>query len=117
MRVAGLGCRRGVTADEVLAALDAAGGADVLAVVPAKAGEPGIVEAAARRGLPLRVATGAVARQRLASWSEASVAATGAGSASEVAALAVAGPAGRLLGPRLAVGRVTCAVAVVDGTE
>lgn len=117
VRIAGIGCRRGVTAAEVLAALEAAGGADMLAVVPDKATEPGIVEAAALCGLPLRVAAGGVARQRLASWSEASVAATGTGSASEAAALAVAGPDGRLLGPRLAVGRVTCAVAVVDGAE
>ena len=117
VRVAGIGCRRGVTVAEVLAALDAACGArgvsvDALAVLPGKRGEAALGEAAARRGLPLRIAEGAVAPERLATRSAASLAATGTGSASEAAALAVAGPAARLLGPRLVVGRVTCAIAV-----
>ena len=50
VRVAGIGCRRGVSAEEVLAAVAAVGGADVMAVVRAKAEEPGVVEAAARSG-------------------------------------------------------------------
>ena len=117
VRVAGIGCRRGVTVAEVLAALDAACGArgvsvDALAVLPGKRGVAALGEAAARRGLPLRIAEGAVAPERLATRSAASLAATGTGSASEAAALAVAGPAARLLGPRLVLGRVTCAIAV-----
>jgi cobalt-precorrin 5A hydrolase len=101
-----------VSAEEVMAAVAAAGGADVMAVVRAKAGEPGVVAAAALSGMPLRVAEGRVDRGRLLTQSAASVAAVGVGSASEAAALAVAGPEGRLLGPRVVVGRVTCAVAV-----
>ena len=113
MTVAGIGCRRGVSADEVLAAIEAARDGrhlDALATVPGKADEPGLVEAARRLGLPLLV--GAVDDGRLATRSTASLAATGVGSASEAAALGAAGPAGRLVGPRRVVGRVTCAVAV-----
>ena len=112
VRVAGIGCRQGVSADEVLAAMAAAGGADVMAVVRAKAGEPGVVEAAARSGVPLRAVD--VGEDRSVTRSAASLAAMGVGSASEAAALAVAGPEGRLLGPRVVVGRVTCAVAVTE---
>ena len=54
VRVAGIGCRRGVSAEEVMAAVAAVGGAvDALAVVGAKAAEPGVVAAAARLGVPL----------------------------------------------------------------
>ena len=112
MRVVGIGCRRGVSADEVLAAMAAVGGADMMAVVRAKAGEPGVVEAAARSGVPLRAVD--VGEDRSVTRSAASLAAMGVGSASEAAALAVAGPQGRLLGPRVVVGRVTCAVAVTE---
>lgn len=118
MRVAGLGSRRGVTAAEVLAAVAAARAAfgaplDALATLPAKAAEPGIAEAARRLGLPLLVAD-AAPEDRLATRSEASRAATGAGSASEAAALGAAGPSARLLGPRIVAGRVTCAIAVAE---
>jgi cobalt-precorrin 5A hydrolase len=106
-----------VSAEEVLAAVEAAGGAvDALAVVRAKAGEPGVVAAAVRCGVPLRVAE-AVGEGRGLSWSAASAAAVGVGSASEAAALAVAGPEGRLIGPRVVVGRVTCAIAVTGDEE
>ena len=64
----------------------------MLAVVRAKAGEPGVVEAAARLGVPLRVAERG--EDRLVTRSAASVAAAGVGSASEAAALAAAGPEG-----------------------
>ena len=81
-----------------------------MAVVAAKAGEPGVREAAARAGMPLRVAD--AGEDLSVTRSAASVRALGVGSASEAAALAVAGEGARLLGPRLVVGRVTCAVAV-----
>lgn len=116
VRVAGLGSRRGATAAEVVAAVEAAlsaagGRLDALAVLPAKAAEPGIAEAARRLGLPLVIAD-AAPDDRLATRSAASRAATGAGSASEAAALGAAGPSARLLGPRIVAGRVTCAIAV-----
>ncbi len=111
MRVAGIGCCRGVSVEEVLAAVAAVGGVvDALAVMRAKAGEAGVVEAAAWYGVPLKVVD--AVEDRSVSRSPASVAAVGVGSASEAAALGAAGPGGWLLGPRLAVGRVTCAVAV-----
>jgi cobalt-precorrin 5A hydrolase len=113
--VAGIGSRRGVSAAEVIAAVAAARAAcgrapEALAVLAAKAGETGIVEAARRLGLPLLVAD-AAPEARLATRSAASLAAAGAGSASEAAALGAVGPAARLAGPRVAVGRVTCAFA------
>lgn len=113
VRVAGIGCRAGVSVAEVLAAVEAAGGGglDALAVVEAKCDEAALIGAAAVLGLPLRVA-GPVAEERLLTHSPASLAAVGVGSASEAAALSVAGPGARLLGPRVVVGRVTCAVAV-----
>jgi cobalt-precorrin 5A hydrolase len=112
VRVAGLGCRRGVTAAEVLAAIAAAaaGPLDALATVPAKRDEPALAEAARALGLPLIVAAPAAA-ERLATASAASLLATGTPSASEAAALAAAGPASRLVAPRLVLGRVTCAIA------
>ncbi len=123
VRVAGIGSRRGVSASEVLAAVEAAragagGTLDALAVLPAKAAEPGIAEAARRLGLPLVVADpprDAEPDARLATHSAASRAATGAGSASEAAALAAAGPSARLAGPRIVAGRVTCAIAIAEG--
>lgn len=110
MRVAGIGCPKGVTAAEVLAAVAAVGGADVWAVVAAKAGEAGVLEAAAACGVPLRVAE--AGEDRSVTRSAASVAAVGVRSASEAAAMAVAGAGARLVAPRVVVGRVTCAVAV-----
>lgn len=116
MTVAGLGCRRGVRAEEVLAAIAAARAAhgvstlDALATVQEKGAELGLVEAAQQLGLPLTVVAPS-GDARLLTYSAASLAATGAGSASEAAALAAAGPHSRLLGPRVAVGRVTCAIA------
>lgn len=116
MKVAGIGSRRGVCAAEVIAAVEAARAAcgaapEALAVLPAKAGEPGIAEAARRLGLALLVVEPAD-DARLATRSAASRAASGAGSASEAAALGAAGPTARLAGPRVVAGRVTCAIAV-----
>jgi cobalt-precorrin 5A hydrolase len=115
MTVAGLGCRRGVSVEDVLAAVTAARGGrrlDALATVPTKAGEPALAAAARALELPLLVGAVPDGDPRLISRSAASEAATGIGSASEAAALAAAGPAARLLGPRLALGAVTCAIAV-----
>jgi cobalt-precorrin 5A hydrolase len=116
--VAGIGCRRGVSVAAVLAAVEAARGGrrlDALATVPAKRGEPALAEAARTLGLPLVVGAVADGDPRLLSRSAASRAATGSGAASEAAALAAAGPEARLVGPRLALGPVTCAIAVVEG--
>ena len=116
--VAGLGCRRGAPVEAVLAAVAAAAGGrrlDALATVPAKAAEPALAEAARRLGLPLVVAAVGEGDPRMLSASAASRAATGSASASEAAALAAAGPGARLVAPRLALGPVTCAIAVAEG--
>lgn len=128
MTVAGIGCRKGVSCAEVLAAIDAALGRyglsrdalDAVATLSRRQTEPGLVEAAGALGLPL-VAACPEEREdvqaRLLTHSEASLAATGFGSAAEAAALAAAGAGARLLGPRLATGPVTCAIATERGRQ
>lgn len=122
VRAAGIGCRTGATADEVLAAIDAALGtarlrrADlgVIAVPPQKTSEASIADAAATLGLPLVVVTQDELEQACArglSRSAASLAATGVPSACEAAALAAAGVSSQLLAPRTITARVTCAIA------
>jgi cobalt-precorrin 5A hydrolase len=111
--VVGIGARSGVTADEVLAAVDAVlppGSPDVqLATLAARAAEPGITAAAASRGWGL---TGypatELARIRVPSPSGAVSAAVGTASVAEAAAL-MAG--GELVVGKTVHGRVTVAVA------
>jgi cobalt-precorrin 5A hydrolase len=123
MMVAGLGCTQGTRAMVVLAALDAVLEAyghtredlTMLATVPAKRNEPGLIEAADILDIPLAVPSDAqleAADAQGSTRSEASLAATGLGSASEAAALAACGPGSRLLGARLIQDGVTCALAV-----
>jgi cobalt-precorrin 5A hydrolase len=125
MIVAGIGCRKGVSEAEVLAAIEAAclesgviaTDIDTLAIAEAKSDEPAI-HAAARRLGRVVVIVGRESLERVKartlSYSARSLEITGARSASEAAALAMAGEKGRLLGRRLAVGAVTCALAT-DG--
>ena len=122
--VAGVGGRRGVAAADVAAALNAAlkranrslGAVTVVATPAAKGLEPGIVEAAAAFGLPLVAVAdaglAAVSGQTM-TQSPRVVALFGVPSVSEAAALAAAGGGARLLGPRIAVGGATCALAEV----
>ncbi|MFI0846481.1 cobalamin biosynthesis protein [Mesorhizobium sp. IMUNJ 23232] len=122
MIVAGLGCRTGVSEAQVLAAIRAALGAhrieaidlEALAVPEQKTDEPAIHQAAQTLKLVvLVIGQGELqtAGERTLTRSERSLDATGAPSASEAAALAAIGPRGKLLGPRVAVGPVTCALA------
>lgn len=122
MIVAGLGCRTGVTEAEVLTAIDAALAAhnvetselEALAVPEQKTDEPAIHEAAQTLKLVVLVIGRPElqkAGKRTLTRSDRSLEATGAPSASEAAALAALGPKGKLLGPRVAVGPVTCALA------
>jgi cobalt-precorrin 5A hydrolase len=121
MMVAGIGCRRGTSADAIeaviTAALAQAGLAshqiDLLATAAFKGNEPGIAAAAAARGLRLifvtqaeleRVGNHATQSRRVAEL-------IGVGSVAEAAALAAGGPAARLVLPRIAVGPATCALA------
>ncbi len=123
MMVAGLGCMSGTRAMVVLATLDAVLEAHdlqredlaFLATVPGKQSEPGLIEAAEILGIPLAVPNQEQLQSadlRGLTRSEASLAATGLGSASEAAALAACGPEARLLGPRVVQDGVTCAIAV-----
>jgi cobalt-precorrin 5A hydrolase len=126
MMVAGIGCRSGVSAEEVESALAAAlvvalapalpaGRALSLIATPAAKGcEPGIIAAAAARGIPLMLITHSeleAADPRTLTHSEHAMTAMNVHSVAEAAALAGAGPTSRLLGPRIAIGRVTCALA------
>jgi cobalt-precorrin 5A hydrolase len=126
MIVAGIGSKRGVTLDEVLAALDAAltradlhrDDVALLAAPAVKGGETGISEAAATLGLPIILVPQTqleAASSRAQTRSERVVALLRVPSAAETAALAAAGAQAELLGPRLALGPVTCALARRSG--
>jgi cobalt-precorrin 5A hydrolase len=118
--VAGIGCRSGVSAEQVESALAAALGPgrslSRIATPTAKGHEPGIIAAAAARGVPLVLISQSdleAASEATLTHSDHSMAAMNVPSVAEAAALAGAGPASRLLGPRVAVGPVTCALACV----
>ncbi|GJE25626.1 cobalamin biosynthesis protein [Methylobacterium organophilum] len=121
--VAGFGFRHAAEPDEILAlvqaALDAVGhpvaALAALATAVDRAGESPIREAAARLALPLRgIAPEALraADARVVTRSARMAAERGIGSLAEAAALAACGPTSRLLLPRIAGPRVTCALAV-----
>jgi cobalt-precorrin 5A hydrolase len=123
--VAGIGCRRAISAVQIESALAAAllqnhidGHRLALIAVPAAKGEEsGIVAAAAARGVPLAlIAQHALeaADSRTLTHSVRSMDTLNVQSVAEAAALAAAGPHSRLLAPRVAVGPVTCALAEGD---
>ena len=124
----GVGCRAGCPADEIAALVERAWGlagrqqAAQLFSVADKRGEVGLATAAATLGLPLaflpRETLAAVAPQ-VATASPASRTRFALPSIAEAAALAGAGPGGRLIVARLATARATCAVAVLaqEGTS
>ena len=106
MRIAGIGCRPGTPLPALLAALEAAGGADALATIPERA--PELRPLADARGLPLHLV--AVAGVTTPTQSPRILAAFGTGSVAEAAALAAGG---RLTHPRRTFGPVTIAIAEV----
>jgi cobalt-precorrin 5A hydrolase len=125
MIVAGVGCRAGASAREIGAAIAAAldsagldaGALGMIATSSAKGAEPGIVAAASERGVKFIVVPQAAleaAGARAVTRSERVFKLTGVPSVSEAAALAAGGPAARLLSPRVAVGPVTCALAITE---
>ena len=85
-----------------------------LATLAEKAGEPGLVEAARRLGLPVmpcsREAMAQVA-DRIVTFSARAQAALRLPSVAEAAALVAAGASSRLLLPRVATAAATCAIA------
>jgi cobalt-precorrin 5A hydrolase len=122
MIVAGVGFRTGVTPDEIVdlverAMSEAAVAQETLtrlATAAARADEAGFRTAAQRLGLPVAaVDCAAMARSadKVVTVSSRVMAAYGVGSVAEAAALACAGPDARLLVPRIASARATCAIA------
>ena len=122
MIVAGVGCRKGTAAAEIGAAIAAAlercglaaGALTLIATSSAKGTEPGIQGAASALGLPMVLVEQRAledAGERTATKSQRVLLRTGVPSLAEAAALAAAGPAARLIAPRVAVGGATCALA------
>lgn len=122
MIVAGIGSRRGVTSEEVCAAMRAAMerhgvklcDISLMATPAAKGGEAGIMKAALDLGLLLVMVPHKqleAAGARAVTHSERVVALMGVPSVAETSALAVAGRRSALIGPRFVLGAVTCAFA------
>jgi cobalamin biosynthesis protein CbiG len=113
--VAGIGCRRGASAEAIVAlvrrAEALAGPAELLAAPAFKHDEPGLHEAAAHLGIPVLLIDDTAmqaAQPHCVTRSTAVQRATGYASVAEAAAI---GAGGVLLLPRLAGGGVTCALA------
>jgi len=126
MIVAGVGFRRGASADEIEAVVRRALGAfqlaperlDTLATESEKAADPAFAEVAQR----LSTATTACALAELdkvagqvLTPSRLVLESKGVPSIAEASALVAAGRNARLLGGRVAAARATCAIAVGDG--
>jgi cobalt-precorrin 5A hydrolase len=119
MIVAGIGCRRGCSAEEIVALVQRAASIagctpSVLAAPEFKHSEPGLQRAKEALGLPLLLIDAdalAAAAPRCATHSPAAAQAVGIASVAEGAALAAAGEGGYLILPRIATSRVTCALA------
>ena len=125
MIAAGIGCRKGTSAETILAVLEAAMTASgrtgsrpqILATGPQKAAEGGLLEAARQLGVDLTVVSEPdmqAASPRTLTLSPHSVAHVGIPSFCEAAVLAAAGEASRLLGPRYVEDGVTCAIAITE---
>ena len=97
MRVAGLGFRRGVSAESLRAALALVGQADALATAEDKVQEPGLTRLANSLGLKVHGVSRADLVAQGVEGSDRVMAAYGTGSVAEAAALAVAGPGARLV--------------------
>jgi cobalt-precorrin 5A hydrolase len=123
MIVAGIGSRKGVSVEEVLAAVETAleahglamSALTALATVTLKENEDAIAAAGRTLNLPVIIVDDAalqVASQRTLSNSSLSQELAGTPSVSEASALAAAGKGATLLGSRTVLGPVTCAIAI-----
>lgn len=123
MMVAGIGSRKGVSVEDVLAAIETAlevhgltmTALSALATATLKRDEDAIFAAGRELDLPVIVVEDEalkVASSGTLSRSDLSQAQAGTPSVSEASALAVAGAGARLLGPRTVLGSVTCAIAI-----
>lgn len=126
MIVAGVGCRRDTSADEiervVRLALDtfhlAAERLEAIATETGKATEPAFPEVARRLSAKLVACTALDLDKvagRVLTPSKLVLKTKGVPSIAEASALVVAGRAGRLLGARVATERATCAIAIGEG--
>ncbi|MBB4304696.1 cobalt-precorrin 5A hydrolase [Rhodobium orientis] len=124
--VAGIGFSSEATAEEIAGLLqrclrDAGiAAADVVAVPAFKSGAPIVGVLPGLLGLDVHLiedADMAAVQDRCLSRSSVVKAATGHGSVAEACALAVAGPGGRLTGPRLASAHATCALVLCQETS
>lgn len=123
MIIAGIGSRKGVNVEDVLAAIETAVEAhglamsalSALATATLKQDEEAIPAAGRALSVPVIVvddATLQAAAPDTLSKSDLSQALAGTPSVSEAAAVAAAGKGAKLLGPRTVVGPVTCALAI-----
>ncbi|MBZ9720632.1 cobalamin biosynthesis protein [Mesorhizobium sp. AD1-1] len=123
MMVAGIGCRKGVGVEDVLAAIETALEAhglamtalSALATAAFKKDEEAIAAAGRTLSLPVIVVDDSAlqaASSDTLSHSDLSQDVAGTPSVSEASALAVAGTGAKLLGPRTVLGPVTCAIAI-----
>ncbi|MBZ9957900.1 MULTISPECIES: cobalamin biosynthesis protein [unclassified Mesorhizobium] len=123
MMVAGIGSRKGVSVEDVLAAIEttleahglAMTALSSLATATLKKDEQAIAAAGRTLNLPVIVVDEAAlkaASTKALSNSSLSQDLAGTASVSEASALAVAGEGARLLGPRTVLGPVTCAIAI-----
>jgi cobalt-precorrin 5A hydrolase len=128
MIVAGIGCKRGTRERDVMNAVVQALAAhgmmidrlSALATGEIKRDERAIGEAARHYGVPLIVVDDralTMASDACLTHSEASIEHAGVASLCEAAAIAAAGRGARLLGPRIVVDGVTCAVAQSGALE
>jgi cobalt-precorrin 5A hydrolase len=126
MIVAGVGCRRGTSADELERVVRLALGLfdlpaerlEAIATESEKATEPGFPEVARRLSVKLVACTVTDLDRvagRVLTASKLVLKAKGLPSIAEASALVVAGRNGRLLGTRVATERATCAIATGEG--
>jgi cobalt-precorrin 5A hydrolase len=121
MVIAGIGCRRGATGGDVVAAVRLASmragisRVDGLATSVPKARQEGPASAALQLGVPLLVVDDEAlgrAADFVVTRSDRVMALTGVPSVAEAAALAAAGPGARLIQARIVLGPATCALAI-----
>ncbi|WP_421362031.1 cobalamin biosynthesis protein [Agrobacterium rosae] len=125
MIVAGIGCRKGTSAEAIIAALDEATKAhgvkiNFIATAPIKADEPGLMDAATTLGMAFVVVAQAdfeEASRRTITQSATSLKHSGSPSLSEASALAALGPQSRLIAPRMVIGDMTVAFATLGDEE
>jgi cobalt-precorrin 5A hydrolase len=127
MIVAGIGCKRGALSEDVVSLILAALATfdiareklDAIATEASKADESGIANAARSLSVPLircSIVDLDKAADKVVTRSSRVQALKGVPSIAEASALAAAGRNARLLGARVATEKVTCAIAISEGS-